>query len=70
MPDSEQSTQDAERIEGDQPSGDGWASRMLLAKLELRSLGAVLGSGGAHQGSPSHTEIGCPWEPGVRFLPV
>lgn len=54
MPDSEQ-REDATRMEGGQPGGDGWASRMVLARFELRFLGAELGSGG-DQGA-AHTEI-------------
>lgn len=59
MPDSEQSTQDAERTGEGQPDGDEWARRMVLARLELRSLGAELGSGGDR--GAVYTKIGCPW---------
>lgn len=45
MPDSEQ-REDATRMEGGQPGGEGWASRMVLARFELRSLGAELCNGG------------------------
>lgn len=44
MPDNVQSTQHAERMEGGQPGGEGWAIGMVLARLELRSLGTELGS--------------------------
>lgn len=56
MPDSEQSTQDTTRTEGGQPGGDGWASRMVLTRLELRSLGVKFGSG-EDQGA-AYTGIG------------
>lgn len=60
MPDNEQSTQHAERMEGCQPGGDGWASGMVLARLELMPLGAELGSDGDLRAA--HTEIVYPWD--------